>query len=242
MKKWDDLPKNMKNQSVRPYYDLLWKKRGALLLKRGFDLLAGISVAIILSPVMLVLMLWIKLDSEGPVLFRQKRVTAYGKVFEIYKFRTMVQNAERLGAKVTAKQDSRITSAGRFLRKFRLDELPQVFNVIQGNMSFVGTRPEVPEFVAQYTPQMQATLLLPAGITSLASIMYKDEEQLLSEAEDTASVYIHTILPKKMEYNLAYLKAFTPLLDLKLMLKTITAVCSKENTAQPEKTEVKVNV
>lgn len=243
MKKWDDLPDDMRNESVRHYYVLLSKKRRALCLKRTFDLLVGIGIAIVLLPVMLVLAAWIKLDSKGPVLFKQKRVTTYGRMFWIYKFRTMVVNAEQLGSRVTVQQDNRITNAGKFLRKFRLDELPQVFNVIKGDMSFVGTRPEVPEYVREYTDEMWATLLLPAGITSMASIMYKDEERLLSTSDSVNEMYIHKILPEKMKYNLRYLEAFTSMQDLKLMFKTIAAIIYQEEAAeQQEGMEVHVHV
>ena len=163
------------------------------------------------------------------MLFKQKRVTTYGRIFKIYKFRTMVVNAESLGSKVTTKNDARVTSIGKTLRKFRLDELPQIFNVIGGSMSFVGTRPEVQKYVDLYEDEYYATLLLPAGITSLTSIKFKDEENLLSAIVDTEKIdetYVKTILPQKMEYNLQYTKEFGFLSDIKIMFKTVKEVIS----------------
>ena len=179
---------------------------------------------VVLSPIFLLLAVWIKLDSEGPVFFRQERVTQYGKSFRIYKFRTMVQNAEQLGAQVTSKDDMRVTSVGQALRKCRLDELPQLINILEGTMSFVGTRPEVPRYVAAYTDEMKATLLLPAGVTSVASIRYKDEDTLLDAADDVDDCYIHNVLPAKMEWNLRSLKEFSFIGELKVMVETVLAV------------------
>ena len=173
---------------------------------------------------MLIIAIWIKCDSRGRVFFLQKRVTKYGRSFYIFKFRTMVSDAEKQGTQVTVKNDSRITRAGRFLRKCRLDELPQLFNVLKGDMTFVGTRPEVPKYVARYTPEMYATLLMPAGITSLASIKFKDEEKLLDGAENTDDVYVNTVLPQKMKYNLEYITRFSFFYDIKLMFMTFFAV------------------
>lgn len=173
---------------------------------------------------MLIIAIWIKCDSRGRVFFLQKRVTKYGRSFYIFKFRTMVSDAEKQGTQVTVKNDSRITRAGRFLRKCRLDELPQLFNVLKGDMTFVGTRPEVPKYVARYTHEMYATLLMPAGITSLASIKFKDEEKLLDGAENTDDVYVNTVLPQKMKYNLEYITRFSFFYDIKLMFMTFFAV------------------
>ena len=173
---------------------------------------------------MLIIAVWIKLDSRGTVFFRQRRVTAYGRVFRIFKFRTMVSDAEKIGSQVTVNADSRVTRAGKFLRKCRLDELPQLFNVLAGDMSFVGTRPEVERYVDRYTDEMRATLLMPAGITSLASIKYKDEEKLLDGADDPDQVYVNEVLPGKMEYNLEYIKRFNFFYDIKLMFMTFFAV------------------
>jgi len=214
----------MRLPEVRPYYNALEKKRVSLLLKRGFDFVAALLLTVILSPVLLVLAVCVKIESPGPALFRQKRVTRYGRAFRICKFRSMVADAEARGGQVTVKSDSRVTRMGRLLRGSRLDELPQLFNILTGNMSFVGTRPEVPKYVAAYTPEMAATLLLPAGVTSLASIKYKDEAELLAGAADADEVYIQKVLPEKMKYNLEEIEKFSFFRDLKTMVKTVSAV------------------
>lgn len=225
---WEDLPEAMKNESVEKYYKLLSKRPLALVVKRLFDIVAAFLILIILSPVFLVVALAIKLDSKGPVFFRQVRVTQYGREFKIFKFRTMVVNAESLGTQVTTKNDARITGVGRFLRKVRLDEIPQLFNILLGDMSFVGTRPEVPKYVNRYTKEMMATLLLPAGVTSEASIRYKDEDLLLADAEDADETYINKVLPEKMKYNLKSLENFSFLGDIRTMLRTATAVIKRD--------------
>ena len=214
----------MRCEAVRPYYDILASKRRDLMLKSVFDRLMAAILLVVLSPIFLLLAVWIKLDSKGPVFFRQERVTQYGKSFRIYKFRTMVQNAEQLGTQVTSKDDMRVTSVGQALRKCRLDELPQLINILEGTMSFVGTRPEVPRYVAAYTDEMKATLLLPAGVTSVASIRYKDEDILLDAADDVDDCYIHNVLPAKMEWNLRSLKEFSFIGELKVMVETVLAV------------------
>ena len=224
MKKWDKLPEKFQNDAVKPYYDILSHRTGSLLLKRAFDIVVGLILTLICLPFMLIIAIWIKCDSRGPVFFRQKRVTKYGRVFGIFKFRTMVTDAEKLGTQVTVSNDSRITKAGKFLRKSRLDELPQLFNVLRGDMTFVGTRPEVQRYVDRYSDEMLATLLMPAGITSLASIKFKDEEKLLSGAEDTDDVYVNDVLPRKMKYNLEYISRFNFFYDIKLMFMTFFAV------------------
>lgn len=224
LKDWDSLPENMRTDAVRPYYDCLKKKGAALTFKRVFDLLVSAVMIVELLPVLGVIALWIKLDSPGPVFFRQERVTQYGRVFRIFKFRTMVNNAEKLGSGVTVSGDARITAAGRKLRHVRLDELPQLFNILLGDMSFVGTRPESVRYVKQYTPEMMATLLLPAGVTSEASILYKDEDALLAGAEDADAVYIHEVLPEKMRYNLENLRSFSLMGELRTMFRTVGAV------------------
>jgi len=224
LKSWDKLPDEMKNPDVKKYYDLLIQKKGSLFIKRCFDFFVSLLLLIILLPVFLILALLIAADSKGPVFFKQNRVTQYNRCFKIFKFRTMVQNADRIGSQVTLKDDKRITRVGKFLRKYRLDELPQLINVLIGDMSFVGTRPEVLKYTQEYTPEMRATLLMPAGVTSFASIAYKDEEKLLAENEDTDQIYIDVILPEKMKYNLQYIVDFSFSYDLKLMWKTIFAV------------------
>ena len=188
LKKWDDLPDFMKVPEVRSYWEILNKKRGQLVLKRLFDIVAGIILLIILAIPMAVIAVLIKRDSEGPVFYRQERATAYGKHFRIHKFRTMVSNADKIGSTVTVGNDSRITKVGSKLRGHRLDELPQVLDVISGNMSFVGTRPEAVKYIERYEPEYRATLLMPAGITSEASIRYKDEDRLLNAADDVDKV------------------------------------------------------
>ncbi len=224
MKKWESLPQKFQNNDVKEYYDILKKRGASLVIKRIFDIIIAIIITVIAAPFMLIIAIWIKLDSKGPVFFRQRRVTTYGRVFRIFKFRTMVTDAEKKGTQVTVKGDSRITKAGKFLRKCRLDELPQLFNVLIGDMSFVGTRPEVEHYVDRYTDEMNATLLMPAGITSLASIKFKDEEKLLDGAEDPDEVYVNSVLPQKMVYNLEYIRKFNFFYDIKLMFMTFWAV------------------
>ena len=226
MKRWEKLPAAFQCDEVRPYYELLSHKTAGRAGKRALDLVLALLMLLILILPILIIAVAVKAGSKGPVFFRQERVTTYGKRFKIFKFRTMVVNAESLGTQVTTNEDSRVTGIGRFLRKYRLDELPQVFNVLSGSMSFVGTRPEVPRYVEQYQSEYYATLLLPAGITSLASIMYKDEEKLLSSAEDADKVYVEQVLPEKMKYNLEYTKNFGFFTDIKLMFKTVKEVVS----------------
>lgn len=214
----------MRTEAVRPYYDILNKKRKTLFAKRAFDLVMASFLLVLLSPVMLVIAIAVKLDSKGEIFFRQERVTQYGKIFKIYKFRTMVKNADKLGSQVTTKNDARVTRTGRFLRKYRLDETSQLFNVLSGDMSFVGTRPEVPKYVERYTDEMYATLLLPAGVTSEASIMYKDEEKLLAEAESADEAYVNQVLPQKMKFNLANLRYFGLTREMGIILRTCLVI------------------
>ena len=221
---WDDLPHSMKNEAVRPYYNSLQQKKISLFCKMIFDRSLSLIMLMVLSPVFLILAVLIKLDSPGEVFFRQERVTQYGKKFRIHKFRTMVKNAESFGTQVTVKSDMRVTKIGKKLRGCRLDELPQLIDIWQGNMSFVGTRPEVPRYVEAYTDEMMATLLLPAGVTSDASIRFKDEENLLSEAGNIDEAYVKKVLPQKMAINLQSLKNFSIYNDIKIMLATVKAV------------------
>ena len=214
----------MKQEEVKKYYKYLSKKRGTLVVKRFLDVVLAFILTVLLSPVMLILAVCIKLDSKGPVFYRQERVTQYGKKYRIFKFRTMVTDADKKGPLVTTGQDSRITRMGNKLRKCRLDELPQLFNVLTGDMSFVGTRPEVTKYVNRYTPEMYATLLLPAGITSIASISYKDEDELLANTDNVDDVYVNEVLPGKMKYNLSSITDFSFFGEIATMFKTVFAV------------------
>lgn len=217
----------MKNEEVKKYYEIVKKRKAALIFKRIFDIVMSVFLIILFSPLLLATFIVIKLDSPGKALFLQDRVTQNGKIFKVFKFRTMVENAESLGSQVTAGEDPRITKCGRWLRKFRIDEVPQLFNILKGELSFVGVRPEVPKYVKKYTPEMFATLLLPAGVTSMTSIMYKDESKLLEGAENPDKTYVEEILPEKMKYNLEYIKNFNFWYDIKVMVKTVFAIIKK---------------
>ncbi len=224
IKKWDYLPCNMQNDAVRPYYEILRRKPLDLAVKRIFDIVFSLILLILLSPLFIFIAICIKIGSPGSIFFKQERVTQYGRNFLIYKFRTMIENAEKVGTQVTVKNDSRITKSGRWLRKYRLDELPQLINIFIGDMSFVGTRPEVTKYVEKYTDEMLATLLLPAGVTSEASIKYKDESRLLDTADDIDKTYIEEVLPQKMKYNLESIKNFNMWKEMSTMLRTVKAV------------------
>ena len=224
MRRWERLPKEFQNEEVREYYELLRHRTVSRIVKRVFDFIVAFVLLAVLSPLFLIISIWVACDSRGGVFFYQRRVTTYGRVFKIIKFRTMVSESESKGPQVTVKNDSRVTKAGKILRKYRLDELPQLVNIIKGDMSFVGTRPEVERYVMAYSPEMLSTLLMPAGITSLASIKFKDEEKLLQNAENADETYINEVLPQKMEYNLEYLRRFNFLYDIKLMFMTVIAV------------------
>ena len=228
LKKFNDLPKFMQNDDVKKYYDILHKKRFGLFIKRVFDIVVSLILLIVFSPLFLIISLLIKVDSKGPVFYRQSRITRYGKEFRIFKFRTMIVGADKRGSLVTLKDDDRITRVGNKIRKIRLDELPQLLNVFIGDMSFVGTRPEVKKYVDCYSDEMRATLLMPAGITSDASIMYKDEdkviEKYLKNGEKVDDIYVKRILPEKMKYNLDYIKKFNVFRDLKICINTVVKV------------------
>ena len=221
---WDNIPEELKNETVKEYYELLSKKKFSLVVKRIFDIVVSAIMIVCLSPILAVIAIIIKMDSKGPAIYRQERVTQYGKVFRVCKFRTMVDRADQIGTHVTVDGDPRITRVGRKIRDCRLDELPQLFNVFAGTMSFVGTRPEAIKYVSAYTDEMKATLLLPAGVTSKASIMFKDEAELLADEEDVDKAYVEKVLPEKMKYNLEYLKEFSFFEDIMLMIKTVLAV------------------
>ena len=224
LKNWNELPEYMRTDEVRPYYDLLQKKKISLFLKRVFDIVVSLIMIILCSPILLIISILIVKDSKGGVFYRQERVTQYGRVFRIFKFRTMVQNADQIGTLVTVSNDSRITKIGSKLRNCRLDELPQLFNIFLGDMTFVGTRPESVHYVKSYTNEMYATLLLPAGVTSEASIEYKDEADLLDQADDVDSVYINEVLPEKMKYNLNSIKEFSFFKEIATLFRTVFAV------------------
>ncbi len=223
LRKWEDLPPEMQIPEVKEYYDLLNKKKAQLVFKRVFDVVLSFVLLAVLLPVFLALAIAIKLDSKGPVFYRQTRVTRYGEKFRIFKFRSMVTDADK-GSLLTVGGDSRITRVGKIIRKCKLDELSQLIDVLRGTMTFVGTRPEVPKYVEKYTPEMMATLLMPAGITSEASVYYKDENELLDAAEDVEKTYIEVVLPDKMKYNLAAIKSFSFIDDIKVMILTVLAV------------------
>ena len=224
MKNWEELPENMRLDPVRPYYEILKKKQFSLFCKHAFDFIVSFLMLVILSPVFLILAIAIKLDSKGPVFYRQTRVTQYGKEFRIHKFRSMCDGADKKGTLVTVSGDSRVTKVGRIIRKYRLDEISQLIDVLEGNMSFVGTRPEVPKYVEKYTDEMMATLLLPAGITSEACINFKDEADLLEAAEDADRVYVEEVLPKKMKWNLWSIRHYGFLKEIGVMFRTAFAV------------------
>lgn len=243
LRKWDDLPSEMRNSEVRKYYDILQKKRVSLFFKRAFDILAATILLLLLSPVFLILAIAIKIDSPGKVFYRQVRVTQYGRRFRIFKFRSMVSDADRKGTLVTVSGDTRVTKIGKFIRRYRLDEIAQLLNVICGDMTFVGTRPEVPRYTDQYTSEMMATLLLPAGITSLASIYYKDESKILDASDDPDRVYVEKVLPAKMYHNLKAIEEFSLFGDVKIMFMTLFAVVGKEyKSADPGKEKDKDNI
>ena len=226
LRKWENLPPEMQVPEVKEYYDLLSKRKFQLVLKRAFDVAVSFLLLVMLSPAFAILAVAIKLDSKGPVFYRQTRVTRYGENFRIFKFRSMVTDADK-GSLLTVGGDSRITKTGRFIRKYKLDELSQLLDVFRGTMTFVGTRPEVPKYVEKYTPEMMATLLMPAGITSEASVYYKDENELLDASEDVEKTYLEVVLPDKMKYNLAAIRGFSFIDDIKVMILTVLAVFRK---------------
>lgn len=228
LRSWDTLPPNMRNESVRKYYDIVRHRRFQLYLKRLFDISAAFLLLIILYPVLLVIAILVKVDSKGPILYRQIRVTQYGKKFRIVKFRTMIMNADKTGNLITTKNDSRITKVGKVLRKYRLDEIPQLFNIITGDMTFVGTRPEVVNLVKQYSDEMMATLLLPAGVTSEASIRFKNEASFLVESENAEQDYLKIVLPQKMKINLEAIEKYSFIRDIMTIIKTIGMVFKNE--------------
>lgn len=214
--------------TLEEYKTIIKRKKVSLFLKRLFDIILSILLLVLFSPILLIFAIWIKLDSKGPVFYRQERVTMNGKIFRIFKYRTMVVDADKKGSLVTLANDDRITKVGKLIRKIRLDELPQLINVLLGDMTFVGTRPEVKKYVDCYSEEMKATLLMRAGITSIASIEFKDEDEIIQSFMNQGltidEIYVQKVLPKKMEYNLEYIKKFSFLYDIKIMLLTAIKV------------------
>ena len=225
--KWEELPDDMRNNAVKPYFDILKSKSGSLVCKRIFDVIVAGIMLVVLFPVFVIIAVAIKIDSKGPVFFRQTRITQYGKSFRIHKFRSMTVNAEREG-QITVKDDIRVTRVGKIIRRYRLDEISQLLDILQGTMTFVGVRPEVPKYVAHYTDEMKATLLLPAGVTNRTSIYYADEAKLIETAEDRDKVYIETILPQKMKFNLEEIKKFSFWSDIEEMFLTVYSICKNK--------------
>ena len=223
-----NIDNRFETEAVKKYRASIEKKKISLFLKLLFDKVLALILLIPLSQIILGIAIWIKLDSEGPVFYRQERITTYGRTFRIFKFRTMVKDADKLGTAVTQQNDPRISKVGHKLRKLRLDELPQLINVLVGDMSFVGVRPEVAKYVNKYTDEMNATLLLPAGITSPASIEYKDEDEVIEKFKGSGrsvdEIYVEEILPDKMKYNLKYIEEFSVINDIKIMIRTALAV------------------
>ena len=230
---WDRLPKDMQNEAVRVYYDILQKKKGTLFCKRLFDVAASLLLLLLLSPVFAVTAIAIKLESKGPVMYRQVRKTAYGRDFRIHKFRSMYVDADR-GSLLTVKNDSRVTRVGRFIRKYKIDELGQLIDVLQGDMTFVGVRPQVQKYIDHYTDEMKATLLLPAGITSQASIYYRNENDMLIGKENQDEFYLTQILPDKMKYNLEGVRNVSPVYDLKILVMTALTVLGKDYKSETQ--------
>lgn len=191
------------------------------IIKRIFDFVASFVGCIIISPIYIVIALLIKLDSKGPVFFKQKRVGQFGKEFEILKYRTMVVDAEKIGKQITVGKDSRITKIGHILRKYKLDELPQLFNVLKGDMSLVGPRPEVPKYVELYNDKEREVLNVKPGITDFASIEYRDENELLGTVENPEEYYIDVIMKHKLKLNLKYINNNNIFIDIGIIFKTI---------------------
>ena len=191
------------------------------IIKRIFDFVVSLLGVIILSPIFIIVSIAIKMDSKGDILFLQKRVGRYGKEFNIYKFRTMVTDAEKLGKQITVGNDSRITKVGAFLRKFKIDELPQLFNVLKGDMSLVGPRPEVPKYVNLYNEEQKKVLNVRPGITDMASLRYKDENEILGKVDNPEEYYINVIMKDKLSLNLEYIEKSNVFFDIYLIVKTI---------------------
>ncbi len=213
-----------KNDRPMDIADVLARRKPQLIAKRAMDIVLSACALAILWPLLLLIALAIWIDDPGPVFYRQVRVGRNGKTFRIFKFRSMVMDADKKGLAITVGRDSRITRVGAVLRKTKLDELAQLLNVLLGQMSFVGPRPEVPKYVELYTPYQRQVLLVRPGITDYASIAYRNENDLLAGASDPEAMYIEQIMPDKIELNMKYLREISPLADIRLILKTIVAV------------------
>lgn len=228
IKKWEKLPPELQIEEVRPYWEILRKKNFSLFWKRVFDVTVSGIVLLLILPFFLIIAIAIKIDSRGPVFYRQERVTQYGKHFRIFKFRSMVSGADKKGSLVTTNNDARVTRVGKFIRKCKIDEMSQLIDIFRGTMTFIGTRPEVPKYVDQYKLEYKATLLLPAGVSSTASIMFKNENEMLNKAENVDETYLREILPIKMRYNLTDTKKYGYWRDIGLCFKTVFGVISKK--------------
>ena len=213
-----------KNDRPMDIADVLARRKPQLIAKRAMDIVLSACALAVLWPLLLLIALAIWIDDPGPVFYRQVRVGRNGKTFRIFKFRSMVMDADKKGLAITVGRDSRITRVGAVLRKTKLDELAQLLNVLFGQMSFVGPRPEVPKYVELYTPYQRQVLLVRPGITDYASIAYRNENDLLAGAPDPETMYIEQIMPDKIELNMKYLREISPLADIRLILKTIVAV------------------
>ena len=204
------------------------------MAKRLFDITLSLLALVLLCPLLLAVALWVRLDSQGPVLFRQQRVGRGGRPFAILKFRTMQVNAEAAGLQITVGQDPRITRAGRWLRRSKLDELPQLLNVLRGEMSMVGPRPEVPRYVALYPADQRATVLsVRPGITDLASLAFRDESTLLARSADPERTYVEEILPIKLRHACDYVAQRSLWLDLRIIVRTALALLGRQGAAPP---------
>jgi lipopolysaccharide/colanic/teichoic acid biosynthesis glycosyltransferase len=224
---YSELPENMKNETTAEYLEILKKRKFHLVMKRCFDISVSLILLICFSPFFLLLAVAIKLDSKGPVFYRQIRVGRYNQDFKIFKFRSMVSNADKIGLAITTGNDPRITRMGKFIRKCRLDEISQLLNVLNGTMSLVGPRPEVRKYVDAYQPKYMATLLVRPGVTAEASIRFRNEDELLAQGDNPEKIYMEDILPIKMNLGLEYMKKVSVFRDMKIMFQTVFAVLKK---------------
>ena len=230
--KRQDFTENVKESCLNPYREYLKTRKPGLVLKRLFDLFAALVCIAILIPLYLVTIIAVKLSSPGPVFFLQERVGTDGRLFKIIKFRTMRVNAQKKGNLTVGNDDPRITPIGNFLRVSRIDEFPQFFNVLKGDMSIIGVRPEIPFYFKYYTPEDYATLLLRPGMTSPASILFRHENEMLKDSPDPEAKYRDVILPAKMEVNRRYIREFSFLNDMKILGRTSRCVFQKDENLE----------